>query len=61
MIKLFKFLSGFLFGAMLVCLGNWLGGYDFDQRGHIAVMCYILCIAIGSLFGFVAVGKMRYD
>lgn len=36
--------------ALLVPLGFWFGGFDFDHRGMGALFCYFLC---GFVFGAV--------
>jgi len=36
--------------AAAVAAAFWIGGYDFNERGYLAVSCYFLC-----LFAFVAV------
>lgn len=40
-------LSGFI-AAAIVAGAFWIGGFDFDKRGEIAVTCYLLSV----LFGF---------
>jgi hypothetical protein len=40
-------LNGFI-AAAIVAAAFWIGGFDFDKRGQIAVTCYLLSV----LFGF---------
>lgn len=41
---------GFVIGVMLVCVGFWLGGFDFNERGFDAVACLLIALFVGALF-----------
>ena len=43
-----KLLMIAVLAALLVPLGYWIGGYDFDVRGAEAFMCYLLSIYVGA-------------
>ena len=40
-------------GALLVPFAHWLGGFDFDQRGAVAVGCFVFSLMAGLfVYGF---------
>ena len=41
-------LAGIVMG-LLVLLGFWLGGFDFNERGEKAVICMMMVMTLGSL------------
>lgn len=43
---------GFIVGVMLTLIGFWLYGYDFDQRGDLAVSVFFCSLLIGAYFGW---------
>jgi uncharacterized membrane protein YiaA len=40
---------GFILGVMTTVIGFYLGGYDFNERGYVAVNLYVCAIAFGIL------------
>ena len=40
---------GFIIGVMLTVIGFWLGGYNFNERGDVAVHIYLTCILSGII------------
>ena len=40
---------GFIIGVMLTVIGFWLSGYDFNERGDVAVRMYLTCILSGII------------
>lgn len=40
---------GFIVGVMLTVIGFWLSGYDFNERGDVAVRMYLTCIWSGII------------
>ena len=37
----------FFIGFILPAVCFWLGGFDFNERGADAVLCFILCLIFG--------------
>lgn len=46
--------AGFIFGVLLTVIGFYLGGYDFNERGFIALNLYINTIIFGIIGAIVA-------
>lgn len=44
---------GALIGIFLALIGIWLDGFDFNERGGRAVICYFLSLLCGFVGGFV--------
>ncbi len=40
---------GFIIGVMLTVIGFWLSGYNFNERGDVAVNMYLTCIFSGII------------
>ena len=43
---------GFGVGCLVVIVGFWLGGFDFNQRGDKLVSAYLLAFMVGT-FGMI--------
>ena len=41
--------AGFIIGVMLTSTGFWLGGFDFNERGNVAVLMYLTCLLSGVM------------
>lgn len=46
--KMIKFV-GFIIGIMLTAIGFYLGGYDFNERGYVALNLYFAALILGVL------------
>ena len=47
--------------ALLVPLGFWIGGYDFDLRGAASVTCYLLSIwAWVFIYGLLQINTLEF-
>ena len=42
-------LAGFIIGVMLTVIGFYVSGYDFNERGYVAVNLYIGSLIFGIL------------
>ena len=40
---------GFIIGIMLTAIGFYLGGYDFNERGYVALNLYFAALILGVL------------
>jgi len=38
----------------------WLGGFNFDRRGEVAVVCYFMCVLFGVwTFGITMMSELK--
>ena len=54
MSRIFICATATAFGYVLVLVGFWLGGFDFNQRGALAVTAYLYSTLVGFGFGAIA-------
>jgi uncharacterized membrane protein YiaA len=47
--KAMKSIIAFLVGVLISLAMHWLGGFDFNERGFLAVRCAILSLLIGII------------